>query len=265
MNKKNWIFLGLLTVSALAGKAQMIITGYMANPDGADGNYEYVQLMATENIDFAKANYSLITYYASTAATYPEQGWAAGGDVTYKFELTSGTVKKGDVFYVGGSKKINGAKSSSISSAKWIRNIAYKTKTADGSMGNNRAGLFTNSGNANGIAVFSGIVVGPKTVPLDVVFFGALTGPYYQASPELGYRISDNDLYTIAKGEFFGKGANTATFAHAGEKNFAKLGGIYNSATKKWTQERKLTKTKLTNESQLADIEIGDGITKIEN
>jgi len=264
-NKKKLIFLGFLMIFVLVGKAQIIISGYLANPDGSDSNYEYVQLMATADIDFANTQYSLIAYYGSPEATYPVKGWATGGAETYKFELTSGSVKKGEFFYVGGSKKnINGSGSTDISSANWIRVTAYKTRSGDGGNGKGRAGLFTNSGNANGIAVFNGASVTQNNVPIDVVFFGELTGPYYQASPELGYRICDNDLYLTKAGSFFGKGSNTTTFSHAGSKKFSKLGGMYSISEKKWIRKRSLTKTTLSATSLLSVIESGKGVTKLE-
>jgi len=257
-----------LATGLLSARAQMIITGYIANPRSDDGNYEYVQLMATENIDFATTNYSLITAYVTGSAAYPAQGWATGGSLTYKFELTSGTVSAGEFFYVGGigadgKNRIGGPSSTDISSAKWIRSKPYLTENGDGGIGNARSGMFTNSGNAQGIAIFSGTAVTSSTIPLDVVFFGDLTGNHYQVSPELGYRICDNDLYSTTNGEYFRKGSNTAVFAHGGDYAFSKLGGVYDADTKTWTTPRSLTPIVLTNTSTLSQIETGIGITTL--
>ena len=259
----------IIDPSTLVGKTPIIITGYIANPNGTDGNYEYVQLMATEDIDFAVTNYALITYYGTVSGTYPASGWATGGVQNYKFNLTSGTVRKGEFFYVGGSgKTINGSGSTDIASANWIRSIAYVSVAGDGGVGIKTAGLFTNSGNANGIAVFKGTTVTESTIPTDVVFFGELTGMYYQAGPpELGYRICDNDLYEIDNGEFFGKNFSSAAFAHASstaDSRFSKLGGVYNATTETWKTKRSLTVVSLSTTSQLTAIETGTGTTRIE-
>jgi hypothetical protein len=84
-----------------------IITGWTNDPKGTDSNNEYIQFMATEDIDFSKTPFSVVTTNnanASTPTGFPRKGWATGGMRTYKFNLTSGFAKKGTLFYVGGSK-----------------------------------------------------------------------------------------------------------------------------------------------------------------
>ncbi|MGH2624290.1 MAG: DUF5689 domain-containing protein, partial [Sphingobacterium sp.] len=97
---------------------KIIITGWIADPKGTDADNEYIQLMATEDIDFSKTPFSLVTTNnanASTPTGYPQKGWATGDKRTYKFNLTSGIAPKGTFFYVGGSKKlINSTGSTSI-------------------------------------------------------------------------------------------------------------------------------------------------------
>jgi hypothetical protein len=64
------------------GPNPAIITGYLADPDGTDANYEYIQLMATQDLDFRQKPFSLITTNnagASTPTGFPVQGWATGG------------------------------------------------------------------------------------------------------------------------------------------------------------------------------------------
>ena len=253
---KNLIIALFLTVSVSQAFAQphntkVIITGYMPNPLNADDNYEYVQLMALENIDFSKKNYSVIIAHSSTAGLYrttaPVKGWATGtiaseneaaeGPVsqTTQFSLTSGQVNAGEYFYIGGSnKKLNGANTTDISEkaadpadrAKWIKVLDYNSKggwKVDDGIGGGYFGsgaLFANTPAPQGIAVFDTQNVTAETVPADVVFFGTAlsgTGPlqrYYKTEngKELGYRICNTDRYDTANGEFFYKGANTFLF-----------------------------------------------------
>ncbi|MDQ8006738.1 MAG: hypothetical protein REI64_18175, partial [Pedobacter sp.] len=95
----------VLALSASYAQSQIVISGYLANPTGSDKNQEYVQLLATEDIDFSKNNFALVVCKnGTTVAPNPgepaPQGWATGGDRTYKFNIVSGTVKKGEYFYV---------------------------------------------------------------------------------------------------------------------------------------------------------------------
>jgi hypothetical protein len=91
----------------------VIITGYLVDPNGSDATYEYMQFLATRDINFAITPFSIYTTNnAGSTNPFPVQGWNTGGARTYKFNLTSGTVLKGQYFYVGGTNKfINGANS----------------------------------------------------------------------------------------------------------------------------------------------------------
>ncbi|TZF83121.1 T9SS type A sorting domain-containing protein [Pedobacter sp. BS3] len=230
---------------------KVIITGYVTNPAGADANREYVQLMATEYINFAATPYSVITCYTSYSGNWttkaPAQGWVTGTipstqappkDVndptsqTTKFNITSGEVQAGDFFYIGGSnKRINGGSSTDISEtatvvanrAKWGRVITYGSTpwTGDDGVGGGIFGaLFGNSEAPQGVAVFNTTNVTEATMPIDVVFFG--TSPTTETnqkklydnsgSTELGYRICNTDRYSTENGEFFLKGSNTYLF-----------------------------------------------------
>src|SRR5690606_8519812 len=108
----------LVLLSSEVEIAPVLITGFVSDAKGTDANNEYIQLMATEDIDFAVTPYSLVTTNnagASTPTGFPQNGWATGGVRTYKFNLTSGIAKKGDFFYVGGTTKmINGPSSTSM-------------------------------------------------------------------------------------------------------------------------------------------------------
>ncbi|TZF83118.1 hypothetical protein FW774_12520 [Pedobacter sp. BS3] len=281
--KKNLFSLLLILAMTIVTKAQpqdtkVIITGYVTNPAGADANREYVQLMATEDINFAETPYSVITCYTSYSGTWetfaPVRGWVTGKidskkandptSQTTKFNLTKGKVKAGEFFYAGGAgKKINGAASTDISEkapvaanqAKWIRTLTYGAKTwsgDDGIGGGIFGALFGNSEAPQGIVVFNTTNVTEATIPVDVVFFG--TFPLNKVNQkklyeriggkELGYRICNTDRYSVSKAGFFAKGNNTYLFPPASSSNaaaqgnFYKLGGVYDIKSKRWTDPR---------------------------
>lgn len=261
------------------GKFPVVITGFVSDAKGTDGNYEYFQFMATRDIDFTATPMSVVTCTnAGTAAPYagtaPASGWATGGGRTYKFNLTAGAVKKGEFFYVGGSnKKINGPNTTDISSANWIRTIAYNTNDGDG-FGSLSAGLLPNSGNAGGIAIFEGINITETSVPVDAVFFGG-TGKttIYNATDNVGYRIADGDHYksvdpaSQAEQPFFYQGTNTYVIPHqnpADQGVFLKLGGVYNVTTKVWDTPRGYTFYLMTAATAISEIETGN-VTAIVN
>lgn len=253
----------MLAFSASYAQSQVVISGYIANPTGSDKNQEYVQLLATEDIDFSKNNFALVvckngTSVAPNPGQPAPQGWATGGDRTYKFNIVNGAVKKGEYFYVGGKKNINGAKSTDISSAKWIVSKNYSDETGDG-YGNTTASLFPNSGRAVGIAVFATKDVLASTVPIDVIFFQGTSGGNLWEQ-EQGYLICDNDLYNTKLSPYFrGKGRNKAAFQNADESDtapyFTKLGGLYDTTAKKWLTARKNNWITLKDDSKLSDIE----------
>jgi len=262
------------------GSFPVIITGIVADAKGGDGNYEYIQFRATKDIDFAKNSLSVITCTnAGTAAPYagtaPAGGWATGGGRTYKFNLTSGKVAKGEFFYVGGSnQRINGANSTSLSTSKWIRSIAYVTNDGDG-FGSKNGGIFPNSGNAGGVAVFEGTIISETSVPLDVVFFGG-TGKttLYNAVDNYGYRIVKNDHYDIVDPAtstaqpFFFQGTNQYIIPHAAIADlglFLKLGGSFNATTKTWTTARGAVYYQMSLTTPVSEIESGADVTQVTN
>lgn len=259
----------LLALGVSHAQSQIVVSGYMANPSGSDKNQEYVQLLATEDIDFSQKNFALVVCKNGTTVTPnagepAPQGWATGGDRTYKFNITNGQVKKGELFYVGGKKNINGSKSTDISSAKWIVGKNYSDEAGDG-FGNATTGLFPNSGRAVGIAVFATREVTATTVPIDVIFFQG-TGGGRLWDGNQGYLICDNDLYSTKLSPYFrGNGKNKAAFDNADESDttpyFTKLGGVYDTVAKKWTSPRKNNWITLKEDSKLSDIE--DGATKV--
>ncbi len=275
----------LLTIgfaaAMLSASSQIIITGVMYDPKGADsavpgplatpttlpdgvtpylhkGGYEYAQFMATENINFATTPFSVVFARNPGATTTTiENGWAAGGDRTYKFNLTSGEVTKGEFFYVGGPEKILGGyvtidgvtyQSADISAAKWIRTIVHSTTPGDG-FGNATTALLPNSGNPGGVAVFVGTTIDGTTVPLDAVFISSANpitsvSSVYNSANQWGYLVPNSDFYDTTD-MFFGKGANTKTLRFANGTGsaadngaFIKLGGDYNTTTNTWNTPR---------------------------
>jgi hypothetical protein len=250
----------------------VIITGFMADLEGGDGNYEYVQLMATRDINFATTPYALVTTNnagASTPTGAPVNGWATGGLRTYKFNLTSGTAAKGTFFYVGGtSKMINGPNSTSMTSSNWIKAYNYSNTAGEG-FGTATSGLFANSGNASGVAVFEGTNITVASKPVDVLFVGTGGELYLAGTPARGYRIANTDWYdiknpiTLADQPFYRNGSNTLNLSYtlpADQGFFNKMGGEYNVTLGRWTKARTQTLVDLSKTSPVTEIE-GTGST----
>jgi hypothetical protein len=194
----------------------LLITGFQSDPKGGDGGYEYVQMLATTDINFTATPYSIMfTSNPGTAisATPLDAGWATGGQRTIKWNITSGSVQKGKFFYfcfqgLNGVPKING--SAGTYSFPATANIYQKnyatsgTNTGDGGLVRASAfgtsGPWANSGNTCGVALFKGTTVTEATVPEDVLFVatGGGAGIYDNTkSPILGFRICNNDWYSM--------------------------------------------------------------------
>lgn len=256
----------------------IIISGYMADPQSkSDANYEYIQFVATRDIDFAVTPYAVVTTNnagsASPVTIFPEKGWATGEmglpnvqSRTYKFDLNAGVVKKGEFFYVGGSSKlINGEGSNSIAEAKWIKAKNYSSKTTgngDG-FGSYTTNLLANSGNASGIAVFEGTTVDKDTAPIDVIFISD-GGSIYNAAGPYGYKIANTDFYdqvnpiTLKPQPYFKMGTNTMKLSYqvpADGGFWNMLGGIYDEKIGKWKKARTQSNLKLELTSGLNAIE----------
>ncbi|MEJ6979103.1 DUF5689 domain-containing protein [Pedobacter sp. P351] len=257
-----------------------VITGICADPKGSDANYEYIQFRALRDVNFATESYSVVTTNNAGTPGTPPYGWGTGGARTYKINMTSGTVVKGDYFYVGGTlKRINGPGSTDISTSKWIRSYDYNSLASDLLNGSSPAGgtktgnLLANSGNASGVAVFKGIVVDINSVPIDVIFIGT-GGTIYSAGPPAGgYRITTTDLYdrfdpsTGAPQEFYRAGTNLTGFPYLtpGDAGFFQaFGGAYDTGLGKWTKVRSQKGILMTPASTVAEIEnVADITTEI--
>lgn len=137
-------------------------------------------------------------------------GWVSGAALTYGFRINSGTLTQGQVAYVGGSGKlINGAATTDISAANWLKTINTGTTAGDSFGALKTAGVLGNGGtNADGIGIFD-VPVACTTVPIDAVFFGRGVGTANPATD--GYVLPTNDIYKNAQGTF-GDGTNTTLF-----------------------------------------------------
>lgn len=266
----------------------VIITGYLPDPPGTDASataqYEYMQFMATKDIDFSQTPYSVVTTNnagANTPAGFPTNGWATGGLRTYKINLTSGTVRKGQFFYVGGTtKRIWGANSTLMTSANWIASLNYVSLAGAG-FGDGTSNLLANSGNVAGIAVFEGTNVTALSVPLDVMMYGGSTpisgSVYSPGPPEIGYRITNTDYYTTINPStrqmqnFYGGGSNVnrlgfqITQSNPTGGSFVRLGGVYDATSGRWKTGRALSNFTMALTTQVADLETGTGVTTLEN
>lgn len=261
----------IFTLSSTIEIPAFIISGWIADPKGTDANNEYIQFLATRDINFAVTPFSVVTTNnagASTPIGNPTNGWATGGLRTYKFNLTFGTVSKGQFFYVGGGNKlINSTGSTSIASSKWIRSFNYSTADGDG-FGTKTTNLLANSGNAYGVAAFEGTSVTADSRPIDVLFISSGGSLFSAGPPAVGYRIGNTDLYDVIEPltqvaqPFYRQGNNTKFFAYHPDAStisdqgyYYKFGGIYSVTLGKWIKARTVTHFLLTKTSQLNEIE----------
>ena len=189
--KQIYMLISGLLLSSFGMAQGLLISEVNNNPSGSDGAQEYVELLATEAIDFSTTPYTVIVANMGTATA---NGWVEGGSHTYAFEITSGTVSTGDVVYVGGTAM---APTGTI-----IRSIDVTTTAGDGGIGNSTSsGIFGNGGaNADGVAVFN-VGVGSitaSTVPVDVILWGDGIGGA-EVSAADGLELAVNDNYTGGK------------------------------------------------------------------
>ncbi|MDQ8004580.1 MAG: DUF5689 domain-containing protein [Pedobacter sp.] len=257
-------------LSSTVTRAAIIISGYLPMPEGTPNtNGEYIQLLATRDIDFSVTPFSIVTHNTNSAylpTGVPLNGWATTGRRSYKFNLTSGTVTKGQYFYIGGNsnKLINGVGSTSIANAKWI--VARNTGSVAGDgIGDANADLLLNGTSAftDGIAVFEGTTVTKTTIPMDVIITG-FNGAILNIAQEAGLRIANTDWYdivnpvTLEPQPFYKQGSNTICLTRPAPTNagfFYKLGGEYNIRLGRWVSARAQNRVDLTVTSVLDELE----------
>ncbi len=216
------LFLAVITKSQNPG---LLISEVMINPPGTDSCKEYVELIATKNINFSLTPYTIIVNNNGAANI---NGWVAGGALTYAFEVNTGSVSTGDVVYVGGSCMAPTGPKIKVLNVKYVG--------GDGGIGNaNAAGVFGNGGsNADGVAVFDVPVasITSSTVPRDAVFYGTGLGTAIVNAGLDGYQLPVNDFYNGGKlnaSSYFTNdpGADILTFI-----------GLFNTTTNTWSMAR---------------------------
>ena len=212
-------------VTSSNAPAQLLISEWLANPSGTDSPFEWVELVAASDIDFAVTPHSVVFTDNGTATA---NGWVEGGSVTYGFNITSGTVTRGDVVYVGGSGMApTGTK---------LRVIDTGTTLGDG-FGNFRTGgvLGNGSGSADGIAIFAADIAGVTSSlrPIDAVFFGSGTGGAVVDAGASGYELPMNDLYNGGKLQ-----ANSFVAPDPGGGDTVTAAGSFDPITGTWTVGR---------------------------
>ena len=225
----------LLLAGFSAHGASIVVSGWLTNVSGDDSPYEYAQFVATQDIDFAASPHTIVWNDVGTVETnLIPQGWAAGSTISFAFQLTSGTISRGEVFYIGGSGQvIAGPGSTSLAGERWLRVINTSVNGGDGLGIPEANGVFGNGGpNADGIAVFAGLSgsITPTTVPSESVFFGFTVGTAHPATG--GFKAADNDHYSSAG--VFGDAGNSFLFGDLAQGQFMRLTGTYNWFTGQW-------------------------------
>jgi hypothetical protein len=231
---KQKLLLLLLSLSSGAAFAQgpgLVIQRFFTKPaSGPESPYEFVELIATRNIDFSTDHYTVVFCDAKDASTV---GWPQGGAFSYGLEIpaSAGAVTAGERIYVGGSSLSIGG-----SSCKILRQISTLTTGGDGfgsaATGNNGV-LGNGGGHADGLAVFNttAAAITSATIPVDAVFFG--TAPGNAAGK---FKVPASDMYA---GGTFGTGAGNATLASDPAGGQYVVGtGTFNTVTGTWTTAR---------------------------
>lgn len=231
--------LGILLALTGIVKAQnpgLLISEFLQNPAGTDSPFEYVEFIATDNIDFTTTPYTVIVSNNGTATT---DGWISGGSLSYAFEITTGSVSTGDVVYVGGS--------SMMPTGTKLRMLDTGADPGDGGIGSaNTSGVFGNGGsNCDGIAVFNmaASAITNSTVPVDAVFYGTGVGSAEVNSGTDGYQLPVNDLYNGGK-------LSSSSFV-ALDADLTIAFGQYDPTTNTWVTPRTFTTDNATDTSAI--------------
>ncbi|VTT97193.1 na-ca exchanger integrin-beta4 : Uncharacterized protein OS=Fluviicola taffensis (strain DSM 16823 / RW262 / RW262) GN=Fluta_1716 PE=4 SV=1: Calx-beta: Calx-beta: Calx-beta [Gemmataceae bacterium] len=202
--------------------AGLVLSEVLTNPSGNDSPLEYVELVATRDINFAVTPYTVV--FADTTSSPGPAGWANGGVRSYAFAITSGTVARGSVVYVGGS----GMAPTGIK----LRTLNTATTGGDGFGVPQVPGVLGNGGGeADGVAVFDVPVgaVTPSSVPVDALLFGSAVGTAVSAN----YKLPVNDRYT-------GGTANAGSFVapNPGTGQLLTATGVLNPVSGTWATGR---------------------------
>ncbi len=238
MKKLFLLLFALVSAHTFSQNPGLVISEAYINPAGTDSCKEFVELIATKNINFSLTPYTIIVNNNGTANT---NGWIAGGNLSYAFEVNTGFVNTGDVVYVGGScmAPTNGQ----------IKVLNVKYVAGDGGIGSaNAAGVFGNGGaNGDGIAVFSSPVasITSSTVPNDALFWGTGLGTAIVNAGLDGYQLPVNDFYNGGK-------LNSGSFiTNDPNADILTCVGVFNTTTNSWSTPRTITVTPATSPSSL--------------
>lgn len=237
-----FLFFGQL-VSGLAQNPGLAISEFMVNPAGTDSPFEWVELIATQNINFASTPYTIVVNNNGTATT---QGWIQGGTISYAFQINTGSVSVGDVVYVGGS--------SMAPTGTKLRQINTGNTAGDGFGTAASGGVFGNGGaNADGIAVFNLPVasITNSTVPTDAIFYGTGIGTALVNAGADGYQLPVNDRYSGGK-------LQTSSFYTGDPASdvVIKASGFFNTTSNTWYGQRAWSTGTFTNDN-LSSITLG--------
>jgi uncharacterized protein (TIGR02145 family) len=174
----------------------LVISEIHPDPSGNDSPFEWVELVATDYINFNTTPYTIVFSNNGTATS---KGWFQGGipsppptNSTYAFAINSGSVSPGQIVYVGGSQMTpTGTK---------LRTINTATTAGDGGIGGAflSSGVLGNGGGvADGVAVFKKSVslIDSTTYPVDAVFFGTGIGVAAFSDTSAGFTLPTSDIY----------------------------------------------------------------------
>jgi Secretion system C-terminal sorting domain/SprB repeat len=203
----------------------LLISEVHANPTGTDSPFEFVELIATKNINFATTPYTVVFSNNGTATA---NGWINGGALTYAFQINTGTVSIGDIVYVGGT--------SMIPTTNQLRAINTATTAGDGFGNLSASGVLGNGGaNADAVAVFDlpAASLTSTTVPIDAIFWGSAIGNAVVAAGTAGYELPVNDTYSGGKLQ-----TTSPLFADQNTTAFLVATGSYNIQTNSFTTNR---------------------------
>ncbi|WP_169312072.1 choice-of-anchor I family protein [Fluviicola taffensis] len=226
--KKTILFIGtiLMSMTSFSQNPGLVISEILTNPTGTDSPFEWIELVATSNINFATTPYTVVCN--NSAATL--NGWIEGGAITYAFQINTGTVNRGDVVYVGGS--------SMAPTGTKLRVINTLTTGGDGFGAAGNGAVGNGGSNGDGIAVFNiaSAAITNSSVPVDALFYGTSLGTAVLNAGADGYQLPVNDLYTG------GKLQTTSFFAgDPGNDQSIRAVGSYNTQTGLWTSNRSWT------------------------
>ena len=227
--KKTLLFIGsvLMGMNSFSQNPGLVISEILANPSGTDSPFEWIELVATSNINFATTPYTVVCNNSAATAN----GWIEGGSITYAFQINTGTVNAGDVVYVGGS--------SMAPTGTKIRTINTGTTAGDGFGAAATGGVVGNGGsNGDGIAVFNlaSAAITSSSVPVDAIFYGSALGTAVLNNGADGYQLPVNDLYTGGKLQ-----ANSFFAGDPGGDQSIRATGLFNTQTGLWSSQRNWT------------------------